>query len=71
MSDNIADHYYRCSRRREKRETNKIQRCLWTYNESKLSEKWYRHSARKKKKEIGIKRRTYTRKIKKDKMNFL
>ena len=32
-----------------------------------ISENWYRHSARKGKKEIRMKRRTYTRKIKKEK----
>ena len=37
MSNNIADYYYTYSRR--KRETNKIQRRIWTYNESKYIRK--------------------------------
>ena len=37
MNDNIADHCYRYSRR--KRETNHIQRRIWTYNESKYIRK--------------------------------
>ena len=36
-----------------------------------ISENWYRHSALKTKKEMPIKRRTYTRKLKKENLIFL
>ena len=64
MSDNIADRYYRYSRR--KRETNKNKRRIWTYNESKYIRKLVQTFSAKEK-EIRMKRHSYTRKIIKEK----
>ena len=52
-----------------KRETNKdVYEQTMNHN---ISENLYRHSTRKRKREIGLERRRYIRKIKKENINFL
>ena len=62
MSDNVADHYYRYSRRREKQTRSRD-----VYGHT-MRQSYPKTSTdiQRERKEIGIKRRTHTRKIKKE-----